>query len=212
MPVIDVDSHYYEPFGWLEETDPDLAAQLPPTDKVTLILSTAFGEVLSTLPPQFRPDPLSRIPKEFLGGATEVTPELIQRGEMLLELWINTFKGGHDPAARVAFCDEQGIDQQFILPTFAFNPISYVRREMPELTPRILSAYNRWTCNRLAGHTDRLVPAGVVDLKTMSREQVLAELASLGAGGSRVVLFWPSPVEGRSIAHPDYEWFWAGWG
>lgn len=210
MTVIDVDSHYYEPFEWLTDTDPKLAAELPPTDKVTLVLTTAFGEVLSTLPPEFKPDPFSRIPKELLGGAEEITPELIERGEMLLEMWIQGFKGGHDPAARVAFCDEQGIDKQFILPTFAFNPISYVRREMTAETPRILSAYNRWTCERLAGHTDRLVPAGVVDLKTMTKEQILAEFAALRDGGSRVFLFWPSPVDGKSIAHPDFEWFWAG--
>ncbi|HUR78270.1 MAG TPA: amidohydrolase family protein [Acidimicrobiales bacterium] len=210
MPVIDVDSHYYEPFSWLADTDAALAAELPDIDKVTLVITTAFGEVLSTLPPELKPDPLSRIPKELMGGATELTPELIERGEMLLEWWLTTVAGAHKPEDRIKFCDEQGIDQQFVLPTFAFNPISLVRREMPDKTPRILSAYNTWTCNNLAGHTDRLIPAGVVDLKTMTRAEIEAEFAKLRAGGSRVVLFWPAPVEGKSIAHPDYEWFWAG--
>lgn len=97
VPVIDVDTHYYEPFSWLADTDPQLAAALPPTDKVTLVVTTAFGEVLSTRPPELKPDPLSRVPKELMGEATELTPELIERGEMLLEF---------DPIARVI--DEGG--------------------------------------------------------------------------------------------------------
>ena len=55
MPVIDVDSHFYEPFDWLESVDPELAAEVPRGDPLDVALSTAFGEVLSTLPDAVRP-------------------------------------------------------------------------------------------------------------------------------------------------------------
>ena len=210
MTVIDVDSHYYEPFEWLTETDPELAAMLPQIDKITLVVTTAFGEVLSTLPPHLRPNFISQLPKELIGDATELSPEMIAIGEQFLAGWLGSVKGAHDPADRLAFCDDNGIDRQFVLPTFAFNPISYVRREMPDQAARLLSAYNRWTLGNLAGHTDRLMPAGIVDLKFMTEDVLLVELKTLREGGARTVLFWPSPVDGKSIAHPDFEWFWAG--
>ena len=34
-----------------------MAELLPPIDKVTLVVTTASGEVLSTLPPEYRPEP-----------------------------------------------------------------------------------------------------------------------------------------------------------
>lgn len=209
MTIIDIDSHYYEPFEWLEATDAALAAELPQVDKLTLVLTTAFGEVLSTLPPEVKPDPFSRIPKELLPPDGQITPEVIARGEQMMEAWIGSVPGGHRATDRVAFLDAQGIDQQFVLPTFAFNPISYIRREKPALMPRLLSAYNTWAGANLAGHTDRLLPVTVVDLKTMSRDEVLAELARSRGLGARSVLFWPAPVDGKSLGHPDFDWFWA---
>src|SRR5687767_13712042 len=107
MTVIDVDRHYYEPFEWLTDTDPELAATLPPIDKVTLVVTTAFGEVLSTLPPEVSHDPFSRIPKQFLGGAESITREVQARGEVLLEWWLCTVHGALVSEARLAFSDEQ---------------------------------------------------------------------------------------------------------
>lgn len=209
MTVIDIDSHYYEPFSWLEETDPELAAELPKVDKVTLVVTTAFGEVLSSLPPQYKPDPFSRIPKAFLGGAEEITPEVIARGEMMLEAWLGSMQGAYKPEGRIAHLDEQGIDQQWILPTFAFNPIARVRKDLTDKTPRILAAYNEWATGNVAGHTDRLMPLVIVDLRTMDRETVVSELKKGRERGSRSFLFWPQPVDDKSLAHPDHEWFWA---
>jgi predicted TIM-barrel fold metal-dependent hydrolase len=208
MPVIDVDSHYYEPFDWLERTAPDVAAEVPKVDKVTLVLTTAFGEVLSTLPPEVKPDPYSRIPKQFLGAEGVVTPEVLARGEFLMEGWISSVQGGHKAADRIAFLDAQGIDLQFILPTFAFNPISHIRREKPELLPRLLQAYNSWAFDNVDGYTDRLLPVVVVDLKTMERETVISELKTSRERGARSFLFWPSPAHGKSLTHPDFDWLW----
>ena len=85
-----------------------MAEMLPPIDKVTLVVTTAFGEVLSTLPPEYRPDPISMIPKEFLGGADHMTPEVLARGEMLLDMWLGSTPAFHDASARLGHCDAAG--------------------------------------------------------------------------------------------------------
>jgi predicted TIM-barrel fold metal-dependent hydrolase len=209
MTVIDVDAHYFEPFDWLEKTDPDLAAELPQTDKLTLILTTAFGEVLSALPPQYRPNPFSRLPGAELNEDGTLTPESHERATQLIVGGVESVPGGYDPQQRVDYLAAQGIDQQWVLPTFAFNPIAVVRREMPQHTARILTAYNNWSCEQLAGHTDKLVPVTIIDLRSMDKETVLAELKRNRERGSRSTLFWSTPVDGKSLSHPDLDWFWA---
>ena len=51
MRVIDVDSHYFEPPGWLASVDPELAARLPEQDTVENIVRFVVG-------PTGAPDPL----------------------------------------------------------------------------------------------------------------------------------------------------------
>ena len=70
MTVIDVDSHFFEPFDWLDKTDPELAAEIPEVDELTLVLTTAFGEVLAALPPQNRPNPGDAKPQPQGGAPT----------------------------------------------------------------------------------------------------------------------------------------------
>ena len=154
---------------------------LPPIDKVTLVVTTAFGEVLSTLPPEYRPDPISMIPKEFLGGADHMTPEVLAHGEMLLDMWLGSTPAFHDASARLGHCDTQGIDTQFVLPTFAFNPISWVRAARCPRTP--LGSSPPTTPGRAASWPARTgsVPVAVVDLRNMDRPTV-ERRARPGAG------------------------------
>lgn len=209
MTVIDVDAHFFEPFDWLDKTDPELAAEIPEVDELTLVLTTAFGEVLAALPPQNRPNPYARIPGAELTADGKLTPESHERATQLIVGGIKALPGAYDPQQRVEHLAAQGIDQQWILPTFAFNPIAVVRREKPELTGRLLTAYNNWACEQLAGYTDKLVPVTIVDLRSMDRETVLAELKRNRERGSRSTLFWSTPVDGKALSHPDLDWFWA---
>jgi hypothetical protein len=62
MKIIDVDSHFYEPVDWLEQTDPKLAAEIPKIDIVTLMTTSIAGDLLASLPPELRPDPMSLLP------------------------------------------------------------------------------------------------------------------------------------------------------
>lgn len=208
MTVIDVDSHFFEPLDWLSQY-PEIRREVPETDKLTTILTTAFGEVLSSLPPQYRPNMFARIPGLTVDENGKLPPEQHAIAEQMIVGRIEGTQGGHKVQDRLAFMSDQGIDQQWVLPTFAFNPIAYVRREKPQLTGRILHAYNDWACGQLEGHNDKLMPVTLVDLKTMSREDVLTELKTVRARGSQSFVFWASPVDGKSLAHPDFDWFWA---
>jgi predicted TIM-barrel fold metal-dependent hydrolase len=208
MTVIDVDSHFFEPLDWLSEF-PELRREVPETDKLTLILTTAFGEVLASLPPQYRPNPYARFPDVTLTDDGKLPPEQHALIESMVVGAVEGTVGGHNVQDRLTFMAEQGIDKQIVLPTFAFNPIAYVRREKPELTGQILRAYNTWAMGQFEGHTDMLIPATLVDLRTMAKDDVIAEMRRVRAGGSRVLLFWASPVDGKSLAHQDFDWFWA---
>lgn len=207
LTIIDIDAHFYEPFDWLETTDPELAALIPAKDNLTLVLTTAFGEVMSTLPNEVRPNPFSHLPG--VGPDGVLTAEQHEQFETAIVTGIRGIPGAHRPVDRIAYIDAQGIDEQWILPTFAFNPISFVRGAMPELTPRLLGAYNRWSSDYLADHSARLTALPLVDLRTMPDDVVLAELRTARERGARSFIFWPTPVEGKSLAHPDFEWFWA---
>jgi predicted TIM-barrel fold metal-dependent hydrolase len=209
MRVIDVDSHFYEPLDWLTETAPALAARCPALDPLTLAATTAFGDIITTLPGGVRPDdPLEILPKPLTDLLSKATPEARAK---LVDGFVATIAGvpgAADAKSRIEYLDQQGIDYQFVLPTFAFNPISRARRQDPALAPALIRAYNRWACERLAGEP-RLAMVSVVDLETMDRSQVLEELEETRRAGSRSFSFWVGPMRGKSLAHPDFEWLWA---
>jgi hypothetical protein len=84
-----------------------------------------------------------------------------------------------------------------------------LRREQPATAPRLMVAYNTWACEKLAGHTERLIPVGIVDFETMERPVIVEELTRLRRAGARSFMFWPMPARGKSLAHPDFDWVWA---
>ncbi len=210
MTVIDIDSHFFEPFDWYETRFPELAAEVPPLDDVTVLATTGFGDVLGSLPRSAVPqDPVDRLPpnlRELYRNADEEG----RRGMVALAVaGIQKVQGAWRPEERLAYLDAQGIDRQLVLPTFAFTPIGRSRRERPDFTARLMVAYNTWACEVLADHVGRLVPVGIVDFQTMEQAALIAELTRLRRAGSRSFVFWPTPARGRSLAHPDFDGAWA---
>lgn len=210
MAVIDVDSHFYEPLDWLETRFPELAAELPRLDPVTLVATTAFGDIISTLPSGVRPaDPLAIFPKsilDLLRGSDPAVRESVVRG--FLDA-IEATPGAWRASDRIAFLDREGIDRQFVLPTFAFNPLSRVRRARPERAPEFFAAFNTWALETLDGHTERLIPVAAIDFETMDRSTAIEELTRMRRAGSRSFTFWAAPIGGKSLGHPDLDWIWA---
>ena len=69
MRIIDVDSHFYEPLDWLEESAPKLAEQLPPPSITDFIFQFVASDLIASIPEELMPsEPMDLLPgmKPFL--------------------------------------------------------------------------------------------------------------------------------------------------
>jgi predicted TIM-barrel fold metal-dependent hydrolase len=217
MRIIDVDSHLHEPLDWVEQTDPGLAEALGPPARFMDVASSVFGvsePSFSSLPEAQQPiDRFDLVPPGFITHL-ELTDAL--QPERQEADSADPFYG---PDARLAFCDERGIDVQFLNPTFlvgAFVQAGRARRF--DLLPRIRQCWNRWSTDLVDGHTDRLIPVTQIDLGDV--EWSIAEMTRMREAGSRAFVIPEAPVGGggrdasghrplaRSITHPDFEPLW----
>jgi predicted TIM-barrel fold metal-dependent hydrolase len=217
MRIIDVDAHLHEPLDWVEQTDPALAEALGPPARFMDIASNIFGfydPSFTSLPEAQQPsDRFDTVPPGFVHHLQLTDTLQPERQEAAPD---DPFYG---PAARLAFCDERGIDVQFLNPTFvvgAFVQASRLRRG--DLFPRIRRCWNQWATDMVDGHTDRLIPVTQIDLGDV--DWSIAEMTRMRAAGSRAFAIPEAPVRstqrtetgqraiGRSITHPDFEPIW----
>jgi predicted TIM-barrel fold metal-dependent hydrolase len=217
MRIVDVDAHVHEPLDWVERTDPGLAEVLGPPARFFDIASSVFG----VSDPSFASLPEAQRPKDRFDL---VPPGFVTHLEMTDERQPDDHTApGDDPrygaTARLAWCDERGIDVQFLNPTFlvgAFVQAARVRRN--DLAQRIRACWNTWSTDVCAGHTDRLIPVTQIDLNDVGWS--IAEMTRMRARGSRAFVIPEAPVGGgrrtadggrtlaRSISHPDFEPIW----
>jgi predicted TIM-barrel fold metal-dependent hydrolase len=217
MRVIDVDSHLHEPLDWVERTDPGLAESLGPPARFMDIASSVFGfsdPSFASLPEAQQPqDRFDLVPPGFVKHL-ELTDTLQPDHQELSSA--DPFYG---PDARLSFCDERGIDVQFLNPTFlvgSFVQASRLRRN--DLQQRIRQCWNRWATETVDGHTDRLIPVTQIDLGDI--DWSLAEMTRMREQGSKAFVIPEAPVGGgrriegggrtlaRSISHPDFDPIW----
>ena len=205
MRIIDVDSHFQEPFDWFETANPTLAAKLPRMSVAEQLIDIAVGDLFSSVPPALRPDPLKLVPDEvrkvyerFLAGG-DPPQQIIDAGAFL--------PAAHLPEARLAWMDARGIDKQIILPSSGYHPYRHAMRNAPELALQTLETYNRWATDRVHGHIDRLIPAAVIDL--IDVDWAVAEITAMRARGARAAFVKADPHDNKALNHPDFERFWA---
>ena len=218
MRIIDVDAHFHEPVDWLEVTDPALAAELGPPARFIDIADGLFGvsnPAVSQLPDAQRP----------ATSWDTVLPGFVRHLEMTDERQ-PTFQKDMvgdpvcDPVARLKVCDAEGIEIQFLNPSFLVNPIvQAARARRGHLIPQIRKAWNRWAMDVVHGHTDRLMPVAQVDFNDIPG--TIAEMTRMRKLGARGFSLSESPVGigrtgpdgrsaiGRSISHPDFEPIWS---
>lgn len=217
MRIIDVDAHVHEPVDWLERTDPGLAEQLGPPARFIEIADALFGvhnPAISLLPREQQPRAAWDTVLPGFTRHLELTDERQPTRQRDL--------AGDpvcDPAARLKVCDVEGIDVQFLNPSFLVNPIVQAARAgRPDLIPRIRQTWNRWAMELVHGHTDRLMPVAQVDWNDVPG--AIAEMTRMRALGSRGFSLSESPVGvgrsgrdgrplARSISHPDFEPIWS---
>src|SRR5215469_7904767 len=184
MRVIDVDSHFMEPLDWLEKTDPGLAAELPPTNFVERVVRGVVGDLLDKIPPTERPQNLLELLAPQGRRSTEALMAASKGDKSVMSL--QSPLTGYEAEARLKLNDEHGIDVQFVNPTLGTGPyVTAIRMGRRDLGLRAFKAFNSWTAQTFAGHTDRLIPTTLVDL--IDVDWAIAAMARMRKAGSRVV-------------------------
>ena len=214
MRVIDVDAHVHEPVDWLEQTNPKLAEALGPPLRFIDVADGIFGisnRSIEKLPDRQQPN--NRWDTLLPGFARHL--ELTDKRQPVSQAQLsgNPFSNAE---ARVAQCDEQGIDIQFLNPSFlasSFAQAAHAGR--PDLVPQIKHSWNQWVMEIVEGHKQRLIPVTQIDLNDVN--QGIAEMTRMRALGSRAFSIGESPVGvrnagnelARSITHRDFEPLWS---
>ncbi len=113
--------------------------------------------------------------------------------------------GASDPVARLRDLDVLGIDQQIIFPTLFNEHLPVV--ESPLAAAILARAYNDWIGDFCSAAPDRLHPVGVLPLQSIP--STLRELDRLASKGFRAVNLRPAFHQGRFLNHSDFNPVWA---
>lgn len=205
--IVDVDAHVEPAPGWLDDF-PDLAARLPehlPDTDPRFALGTAemfawfvSDDLLRGVPADERM-PIDRIVNpaiEFL---------FTDDGHGLTFPGADQYAPLTDPAARVAWLDEQGIEKQNLISGGGYTLARAIQD--PGLGRDALTAVNTWMADAVGGHGDRLLP--VACLRYDDLDWAVAELRRMRARGSRAFLISSEPVGGVPPCSPGFDPVWA---
>ena len=226
MPVIDVDSHLMEPFDWLETRFPELAEELPPVDVIGEMLRVSQDDMMDSLPTAIRREArgadddvalqapvfvlLAQLRTMTRDQALEMVDGLRGTDAVIAQKVVDVLfaRGAWRGDERIDVLDEIGIDFQFSLMNGGHEPyVQFMVARKPERALEALAASNTWSAEAIEGHTDRLSFATLVDLANV--DWAIGEITRTRALGSRMVQIKTDPVDGKSIAHPDFDRFWS---
>ncbi|MCZ6888954.1 MAG: amidohydrolase family protein [Gammaproteobacteria bacterium] len=213
MRIIDVDAHFHEPVDWLQRVNPDIAEELGTPARFMDIAGRLFG----SYPSAFAALPEQQQPRDVWDN---VLPGFVHHLQMTGDREPQTHDDPEkavffEADARIRFCDERGIDTQFLNPSFLVNPIiQAARQHKGHLIRPIRGAWNTWASDQVHDHAKRLIPVTQIDLNDVAWS--LGEMQRMRASGSRAFAIPESPVGGRasgtlarSITHPDFEPIWS---
>ncbi len=208
MRVIDVDSHFMEPLDWLEQVDPALAKEIPPSEEsfIERVVQGVVGDLIEAIPRGQRPKNLLELLAPSGRRSTEAL--LAATAEQQRERF-NVPPAGYDAEARIRFCDQHGIDIQLVNSTMGSTPYGLaMKRGRRDLALRAFQAFNSWAAGTFHGHTDRLMPVALIDIADV--DWAIAEMTRMRAAGSRAFQVRADPVsETKSFTHPDFEPLWS---
>ncbi len=200
--VIDADTHLLESRSlWADHLDP------PARDLAVRITDDELGYAWLTAPDGRRihaaevhtPGDIASMGARRARQRTGLAPEVRYDDALPAH--------DHDPVARMAKMDEQGVDEAVVFPNYG---LFWVRalEDRPDAQLANMRAWNRWTVQGLrpAGG-GRLHPVGHVSLRDPAWLE--RELAALAAGGVRAAMVPIGPVDGRPLAHPDLDRCWS---
>jgi predicted TIM-barrel fold metal-dependent hydrolase len=189
--VVDADSHVMEPADlWLRYIDPpfrDRAIRIEEAHGVEQLVIAEHVVLAGVL--------------AGLGGANLDRRAIFAGG---LRYADGCPPASHDPAARVAMLDAEGIRAGVVFPTIGILPVP---TDDDALVSAYCRAYNRWQADFAAAAPGRVVPIATVNLR--DRDAALAELDWCLARGFRGLFVPPEPVGGRRPGHPHFDPLWA---
>lgn len=103
--------------------------------------------------------------------------------------------------------DARNIGKQILLPSNGYHPYRHAMRNDPSLALEALATYNNWALDQVAGYTERLIPAVVIDL--MDVDWSVRQVEEGRKRGSRAVFVKADPHDNKALSHPEFERFWA---
>ncbi len=208
-PILDADTHYYEPDDcFTRHIEAALREQTVWIDRGPLgttrpgrmyigrqrcqFFSVGAGD--SVGPPG--------IMKAFLRGESEEggSPSLHPIDALAVPEFVSR-------AARLRTMDEQGVEACLVLPTAGVG-VETQLRETPEVLYPSLRAFNRWLEEDWGYGADRRI-YGAPLLSLFDLDQALVELERVRERGARFVILTAGPVAGRSPGDPYFDPFWA---
>jgi predicted TIM-barrel fold metal-dependent hydrolase len=199
-PVIDADQHLFEPRSmWRDHIDPafrDDALAIEDDDRGYAWLTWRGRRLaLAEIQEPESPDVI---------GANRLR---MARGEAAEASYDDLLPASYtDPAARLAAMDEFGLDGSVLFPNFGLIWEEMLAGDLPAVCAN-MAAHNRWMAACVAAAPDRLFGVGHLSLRDPA--WAVAEIARLAAGGVRLAMVAPAPVDGRPLSHPDLDPVWA---
>jgi predicted TIM-barrel fold metal-dependent hydrolase len=115
-------------------------------------------------------------------------------------------RNGFDAASQVRALDQQGIDIAYLYPSVGLY-VTSIDGQDPDLAYAISRAYNDWISDFCSYAPDRLKPVAMLSRhRPVDAEQELRRVVK--ELGMRAVTVRPNPINGKTIAHQDFEPFW----
>ena len=111
-----------------------------------------------------------------------------------------------DPAARIATLDANGSDAALVFPNLGLLWEEALSGD-PESQRANLEAYHTWLLEQMPATAGRLHPAAQLTLRDLDWTE--RELTRCARGGIRAAMIAAQPVDGRALAHPDFDRAWA---
>jgi predicted TIM-barrel fold metal-dependent hydrolase len=200
VTIVDSDEHLSEPpTMWADHIDPayrDQAIRMETDDLGYMWLNWA-GQHLGLVDVQTPGDTAQ------LGDHRQ----RLQRGERARYDYAESLPASHwDPAARVAWLDEIGIDEAICFPNFGLGWERRVGESLPALTAN-MRAWNRWCASIVVDGGGRLHPVAHMTLR--DAQWAMDEIGRVAAAGIRLAMIAPGPVDGKALSHPDHEPIWS---
>jgi predicted TIM-barrel fold metal-dependent hydrolase len=194
MTVVDVDCHFEVALKPDEHPLRKFADRLPSTER--FIADAIAGDLGRHTPAGARPPDAELgmfLPDENRSSAEQATtPGLLE------PRFPST-----TPEERIGWFDRIGIDHALMNPGGYGFMVDYMGPDRPEA----VRLCNDFMCDRVSGHTDRMMPVSLADWDDL--EAATAELEHARSRCSRAFWVRAEPFNAMSPAHPDWDRVWS---